>query len=158
MNIMKQSDHDIKRLHRLIERYFDATATSVEEAELRRRLTDTSLTSPEIEEARAVMGFFVAGRSRKKASRRYHLPAGWQRAAAAVAIAAVCGIAMLKMPGRDADMADRCVAYVGSTEVTDNRMVLAMMRSELNDLGEASAEVHNDIGGQLSIFANELSL
>lgn len=154
---MKQSKPDIKRLHQLIERYFDATATSAEEAELLRDLADPTLTSPEIEEARAVIGFFAVERSRKT-TRRRHLPAGWQRAAAAVAIAAVCGVALFTMPGRDTKQPDRCVAYVGDTEVTDSRMVMAMMRSDLSDLGEASADVRDDFGDQLSIFATELSL
>ena len=152
---MKQSSPDIKRLHTLIVRYFDATATEDEEAELRRGLADTSLSSPEIEVARAVLGFFV---TESRLPRRSRQQSVWFRIAAAIALAAVCGTVLLNSGGNDRTDNDRCVAYIGDTEITDNHKVMAMMRSELNDFGEASADMRDDIDDQLSILAAELSL
>ena len=104
---MKQSSPDIKRLHTLIVRYFDATATEDEEAELRRGLADTSLSSPEIEEARAVLGFFV---TESRLPRRSRQQSVWFRIAAAIALAAVCGTVLLNSGGNDRTDNDRCVA------------------------------------------------
>lgn len=154
--IMKQTSPDINRLHELIDRYFDATATEAEEAELLRGLADPTLTSPRIEEARAVAGFFAVERSHR--SRQRIRTPRWPKMAAAIAAAAVCGTALLTLPNHENSEPDRCVAYVGGTEITDSREVLAIMRSNLDDLGEASADVRSDIDAQLSIFATELSL
>lgn len=154
---MNQTTPDINRLHELIERYFDATATEAEEAEMRRGLADMSLNSPRIDEARAVAGFFAVERGRRKAAERRQT-VRWPRIAAAIAVAAICGAALLTLPRHSGSEADRCVAYVGGSEITDSREVLAIMRSNLDDLGAASDAVRDDVDSQLSILATELSL
>lgn len=155
---MKQTSPDINRLHELIERYFDATATEAEEAEMRRGLADMSLNSPRIDEARAVTGFFAVERQRQRRAAAPRQTVHWPRIAAAIAVAAVCGAALLTIPRHSDAEPDRCVAYVGDTEITDSQEVLAIMRSNLDELGEASADMRDDVNSQLSILATELSL
>ena len=148
---MKQNKTDIKRLNQLIDRYFDATATEAEERELRLTLASTPLSSEKIDEARAVMGYFAASRKAEvnKASRR----GSWFRAAAAIAVAAVCGTAILTYRPND-KVTDLCVAYIGETEITDSHAVLSMMRSDLAEIGEASQSVQTDVASQLSTLFN----
>ena len=148
---MKSNKTDIKRLDQLIDRYFDATATEAEERELRLTLATTPLSSEKIDEARAVMGYFAVSRKNQvdSASRG----GSWLRAAAAIAVAAVCGTALLTYHPGD-KVADQCVAYIGETEITDSHAVLAMMRSDLAEIGEASQSVQTDVASQLSTLFN----
>ena len=148
---MKSNKTDIKRLNQLIDRYFDATATEAEERELRLTLATTPLSSEKIDEARAVMGYFAAGRS--VGATRSRSKSQWLRAAAAIAVAAVCGTALLTYHPGD-KVADQCVAYIGETEITDSHAVLAMMRSDLAEIGEASQSVQTDVASQLSTLFN----
>ncbi len=145
---MKTKETDINYLYRLIERYFDATASEGEERELRRLLASTRLESPEIEQARAVLGFYAAGRT-PRVRRRLRLPAA---AAAAVVVVAGIGAAALFGPWRAGGQANQCVAYVGSTEITDSHRVMAMMQSELAEMSRASESVRADVASELSIL------
>lgn len=148
---MKSDKSDIKRIHQLIDRYFDATATDAEERELRLTLATTPLSSEKIDEARAVMGYFAA--TRNVAAKKPAIGASWLRVAAAIAVAVVCGTALLTYQPGD-KVADRCVAYIGETEITDSHVVLAMMRSELSEIGEASQSVQTEVASQLSTLFN----
>lgn len=114
-------------LHKLIELYFDGTATSEQERELRALLARSNDRSPEAEEARALLSFFSMARDmdaqihdlqphdarqaapdtrlatprsvtvRQKASRRYLRPLR-TAVAAAVAIAFLIGGALMWFP------------------------------------------------------------
>lgn len=147
---MKPNETDIKRLNQLIDRYFDATATEAEERELRLTLATTPLSSEKIDEVRAVMGYFAL--SRKAQARNTSKGVSWLRAAA-IAVAAACGTALLTYHPGD-KVADQCVAYIGETEITDSHEVLAMMRSDLAEIGEASQSIQTDVASQLSTLFN----
>ena len=147
---MKTNESDIKYLHRLIRRYFDATASDVEERRLRRLLAETRLESPEIEQVRAVMGFYAVGRKTSPRRRSLRLPAA-ATAAAAAAVVAVCVGANALFGPAGAD-ANQCVAYVGKTEITDSRSVMAMMQNELAEMSRASASVRADVASELSLI------
>ncbi len=147
-----QLHQDPGRISLLISRYFDATATEAEEAELRRALANTTLSSPEIDSARAVMGFYAASRRRQcRRSGSLHLRA----AAAAIAVAAVCGVALL---AHFDSIDNRCIAYIGGKPTTDTDRVLAMMQTDLSTIADASQSLHDDIDSQLSSIAAALSL
>lgn len=148
---MKSNKSDINRMHRLIDRYFDATATEAEERELRMSLASTALSSEKIDEARAVMGYFAIGRSIK--APKSNRGGAWLRAAATVAVAAVCGIALLTFRP-DGKAVNRCVAYIDGTEITDSHAVLAIMRSDLAEIGAASQSLQTDVSSQLSTLFN----
>lgn len=150
---MKPNEIDIRYLHGLIDRYFDATASEAEERELRRLLVSTRLQSPEIEQARAVMGFYAVGRKAEpRRRRRLHLPTAATAAAAAAVVAVCVGANALFGPSGATGDANQCVAYVGQTEITDSRRVMAMMQNELAEMGRASESVRADVASELSLI------
>ena len=150
--LMKPTESDIRRIDLLIDRYFEAEATEAEERELRLALAATKCRSAKIDEARAVLGYLAIGRNEARRPRIFTLP--HVAAAAAVAAAAVCAAVALPLMQRADSDADRCVAYVGRTEITDSRRVLQMMHSDLALMGEASQSLESDVTSQLSTLFN----
>ena len=148
---MKPTESDIRRIDLLIDRYFEAEATEAEERELRLALAATKCRSAKIDEARAVLGYLAIGRNEARRRRIFTLP---RVAAAAAAVAAVCAAVALPLMQRADSGADRCVAYVGRTEITDSRRVLQMMHSDLALMGEASQSLESDVASQLSTLFN----
>ena len=148
---MKPTESDIRRIDLLIDRYFEAKTTEAEERELRLALAATKCRSAKIDEARAVLGYLAIGRNEARRRRIFTLP---RVAAAAAAVAAVCAAVALPLMQRADSGADRCVAYVGRTEITDSRRVLQMMHSDLALMGEASQSLESDVASQLSTLFN----
>ena len=148
--LMKPTESDIRRIDLLIDRYFEAETTEAEERELRLALAATKCRSAKIDEARAVLGYLAVGRNEARRRRIFTLP----RVAAAAAVAAVCTAVALPLMQRADSGADRCVAYVGRTEITDSRRVLQMMHSDLALMGEASQSLESDVASQLSTLFN----
>lgn len=151
---MKQNN-DIRQIHQLIERYFDATTTEAEERQLRHLLATTKFLTPEIEQARAVIGFYAASKeiNQKKRKRTINLP----RIAAAVVIAAVSATAAtLFFSGNETE--NRCIAYVGGVEITDQDHVLSIMHEDLQLFEDAADNIEADLDNELSILAGELTL
>lgn len=146
---------NIERAKLLIERYFDATASEAEERELRLLLTSPPLSevsSPELDEARAVMGYFAVGKPAKaRARRRSYRPA----MAAAVTLAIVSAVAIPLLTHSGSVTENRCIAYVGHQEITDNARVLDMMNSDLAVLGDVSETMESDFEKQLSALGDE---
>lgn len=153
---MKKNEQDINRLHNLIDRYFDATSTEAEEHEMLKGLADMSLSTPKINEARAVTGFFAVEREMRYSHKGHYN--GVARVAAAIAVAAIGCIAIFTPQKYESDRSNVCIAYIGDTKVTDNETVLSIMRNELDDLEEASSSMQADIEAQLSTLATEFSL
>lgn len=147
--LMKPTESDIRRIDLLIDRYFEAEATEAEERELRLALAATKCRSAKIDEARAVLGYLAIGRNEARRRRIFTLPR-----VAAAAVAAVCAAVALPLMQRADSGADRCVAYVGRTEITDSRRVLQMMQSDLALMGEASQSLESDVASQLSTLFN----
>lgn len=148
--LMKPTESDIRRIDLLIDRYFEAETTEAEERELRLALAATKCRSAKIDEARAVLGYLAIGRNEARRRRIFTLP----HVAAAAAVAAVCAAVALPLMQRADSGADRCVAYVGRTEITDSRRVLQMMHSDLALMGEASQSLESDVTSQLSTLFN----
>lgn len=147
---MKSKSNDLGHIHRLIDLYFDANATEHEEKELRALLATTPLHSAKIDEARAVMGYFAAGRrALHKKSRNNSI---WLRAAT-VALVVAFGVAVLTIHPADRTT-NSCVAYVGQTEITDNAKVLEMMRSDIAEIRKASQSVKAEVASQISTLFN----
>lgn len=152
----QQNQFEIKRLHELIDRYFDATATEAEERELYEALASTELSSDQIDEARAVAGFFACGRNKRRKANKRRV---WLSAAASVAVAAVCGAAIFAAgPSSDSSSSNRCIAYIGNEEITDTHTVLAMMQNDLADINAATCSLRTDAQTELAAIAKELSL
>lgn len=138
-----------EQLHRLIERYFNADTTVDEEQTLRTELATSSLNSPVIDEARAVMGFsLVQPAEIKHAAKRYP----WMRAAASIAILATIAIAGSHISNRNTPA--ECFAYVDGEKITDKSTVLNMMFEGLSNVADAAAESQEQA---LSSFENLVS-
>ena len=149
---------EIRRLHSLIDRYFDATATEDEERELMKALASTDLSTEKIEEARAVAGFYAVGRAKERRRMKPASHRNWQRAAASVAVALVCGAAILFFSGHSDVSPDRCIAYIGEETITDSQMVLAMMQSDLDEINEVTQSLRADANAEISSFSDMFSL
>lgn len=149
---MENITYNLEQLESLIDRYFDATASEAEEKLLRKALVSTKLSSPKIDEARAVMGFFSIERQMQKQPVVSH--SGPYRVAATIAISLICAATLFFSRNRTENI---CIAYIGQNEITNSNEVLSMFQQELDALSEANIEVRTDLGSQLSTLANELS-
>ena len=123
----------------LVERYFEADTTPEEELALREFLARTD--DPAFDEARAVLGYFSAQRSRRAARAGARRLSGLLAAAAALAIAAVLGHALFSREP------DTCVMYAYGEENTDTQYVLDDVNNTLTMLfGECQGP---DVAAQL---------
>lgn len=148
---MKQNE-DIQRINDLIDRYFDATTSLDEERELRRLLAATSVRSPKIDEARAVMGLMVVER---KLSRRY-LKMPWRFVAgiaASVAVVLALGVGILSDGSEGHGYDNQCVAYTGASEISNAADVMSLFDDQLRMIDDAATALETDIAGQLSVIA-----
>lgn len=144
----------LQYIEQLIDLYFDGLTDKAQEAELRRLLADTALTSDKIEQARAVLGYFAAARAvnrpaRHKATRI--LPR--LRAidvAASVAIIAAFALAFINLTGRDDS--SRCMAYANDIVIRDNVEVMGIMNEDLSVIREASADFQNEVLDQIGLL------
>lgn len=110
----------------LIERYFEAETTSEEERALRGFLASTD--DPAFDEARAVLGYFSAQRSRRAARGRVRKLTGLLAAAAGIALVAFLGHALI--PRTD----DTCIIYAYGEKNTDAQIVLEDVNNTLTTL------------------------
>lgn len=145
-------------LHTLIERYFNAETSVEEERMLRHELQRIPVhTDPLADEARAVMGFPLAGKATSgkhtKKLRLSPLPA-WRNAAAMIAAAAVTGSIMFGVMRQNNG---ECVAYLNGQRISDRDAVMEMMLADLNDMGEASSDMQADIAASLSEMADAIN-
>lgn len=121
-------------LERLIDRYFDGETTVSEEQELKSSLASCPWNSEKIDEARFTMGYFVAHDQQKRQSfgtnrRRF------MGIAASIAIILGIGGFFLMQQQRSDDM---CIAYVNGKTINDDEAVMAIVRSDLNNLADVS--------------------
>lgn len=119
---------------RLVERYFDATATDDEERALRRFLASLAGAHPRYDGVRAVMGYLVTARRRHEAATpvrpqaRRTFGTRLRHAAAAAAVLAVLGGAAGVVHWRVQNV---CVAYAGGRRLTDREDVMQQARASL---------------------------
>lgn len=134
----------------LVEHYFDGATSLSEEARLRMLLADPRLDGPELDEARAVMGYALTSSSfavRRKIS--------WAAVSGIAAAIAVGATIVFGLVGKDPypEMRPQCVAYVGGREVNDRDAVMAMVNEDLSDFSEALADANEQIATELAEFA-----
>ncbi len=125
---------DKAELEKLIGRYFDGETTVQEEHQLRQCLADCRWNSELIDEARFAMGFFAIDaqeRSRGRNRRSHHITG---IAASIALLIGVGAFALWHQHVRD----NMCVAYVDGSVVNDDDEVMALIRQDLNTMGEAS--------------------
>lgn len=155
---------NITETRRLVDRYFAGETTLDEERRLRQLLADPSIDTAEADEARAVMGLFVAER------RQQHRPVATTRLTTrrfATAISAAAAIAVVAMLAprllTSADSQQQCIAYIGNTTVSDRDAVMSSVALDLHDLAAAGESLtdgvlddFNDLAGALNNIKNPL--
>lgn len=142
MNIKQK--RTVQEWEELVERYFDALTTDLEERELKHFLCSPESADDVFDEARAVMGFLKVGqtmhRKRKTSSVNY-----WK--VAAVMIGVVLGAGLWNMWDR---MQNVCEVYIYGEKCTEVAMVMSQMQHSLEKVNYSEEE--NKVETQLSDF------
>lgn len=118
--------------HEMVERYFDARTTEVEEARLKAFLLTEEGAAPEYDEVRAVMGVAaVIRRGEQKTKGRAAAPRKslrhWQTVAASCLLCLTLGVSVYSYRRHNPD----CIAYIDGRRVTDREIVLREMEMTL---------------------------
>lgn len=139
-------------LERLIGRYFNGETSVQEEQLLRETLAHCPWSSEAIDDSRMVVGYFAAHcreqkRTFKKISRR-------QMIGIAASTALIIGVGILALWHPSVENNSMCVAYVNGKTVNNDETVMAMIESDLNEMGDASM----GITAQLSSMSEAIEL
>lgn len=128
---MKTTETDI-----LIQRYFDATATAVEEKRLRAILADPATErTPAVEEARAVMGYTAVASAvirPRRSSRRW--------VAAASVAASVAVVMLIGWHSLSAVDDNTAVIYANGRVIHSTEQAIDIMTAQLGAIGEAAKD------------------
>ncbi|MCM1503782.1 MAG: hypothetical protein NC127_01100 [Muribaculum sp.] len=139
-----------EELDELIECYFDCTLSEDDELSLRKVLSVTSLDSPSIREAKAVMGYGVALKAKMSAkSKDRNWRTKWFRitgVAGAVAILLSIGAYM----HHESTDEDYCVAYVNGQRINNQEAIMQMMKVDLLTMQAGSESVAGNIDSDFS--------
>lgn len=145
-----------KEALQLTERYFAGETSLEDERKLRQLLAMPELEGDSLDEARAVLGFAAVSPLAKPGKGS---SSSWRvamKVAASVALLFAIGVSFYAVSdseyiGRDS------VAYVDGERIDNPVLVAEIMHSELSLLGEATAEVREDISSELSEFSKVLN-
>lgn len=137
-------------LEQLIGRYFNGETTVQEEQTLRDVLADCPWKSDTIDEARFTMGYFAAYSQQQHKARKgnNHHVIG---IAASIAILLSVGAFTLWHQNQTDDV---CIAYVNGKTVNNEKEVLTLMMSDLNDVGNAT----QNLADQLSSLGEDIEI
>lgn len=133
---MNRNDINDRQLLKQIKRYFDGSLSDAEEELLRRRVAETGLRDPVVDEARALMGFRKPAQRAESRGKSVRIIVG---IAASVAVALTVGINMLRSPLDSVD--STCIAYFNGQRITDETAVLDILAADLAQFDEASREM-----------------
>ena len=139
---MRKKTINNDNLLQLIDRYFDGATSIEEERRLRAALASTDLSSPAIDDARAVMGVFAAARRIAPARRRL-----WPRIAVAAASLAMLIGATLWFRPASSDSIN--FALIGSQRIDDFTEIESMMHADLSCIADARSQVDASIAAEL---------
>lgn len=141
----------------LINEYFEGRTSIAQENELRNILAATGDSSPEVAEAKAVMGVFAAARAAIPASTRRRRLSIRPLASAVAAIAILLACAAVLTTGVP-DFADDnlCYASVGNIRIDDPEIIRQMMISDLRLMSEASEHVSSEVDDQFRLVGQVL--
>ena len=124
-------------LEQLISRYFDGETSIKEEQELRQCLADSPWSSELIDDARFTMGYFAAHVQEQQSSRKAIRSSFFRitSIAASIAVLLAIGGGILWHSQQPKDV---CIAYVNGKTIQNEKEVLKLMASDLNDIDNAS--------------------
>ena len=127
MNI--KQNRTIQEWEELVERYFDALTTDVEEQELKSFLLSSEAVGEVFDEAKAVMGFLEVGRTLHQQKSSHPIKHYW------TAVAMVCAIVGSATIWSVWDrMQNVCEAYIYGTKCTEVAMVMSQMQHSLDNV------------------------
>ena len=129
----------------LVERYFDAFTTDVEEQELRNFLGSPEAVGTVFDEARAVMGFLKVGQTLHTKTQNHRSVNYWK--VAAIFFGMILGGTTLWNTWYK--MQNVCEAYVYGTKYTEVAMVMSQMHHSLDKMNEVKEDI---VEAQLSDF------
>lgn len=139
-------------IHLLIERYFAGETSLEEERLLKRMLASTSESSPDVEEAGAVMGFIVAdGRRHGEGMPRRRWYLGAVEVAAAVAAVIGVGWGVARFAGSAPDVSEM-LAYSGGERVDNPDDILRMVNEDFSCMIDANEYVSGSVSSDMDIF------
>ena len=146
---------NIDQLHNLIERYFDAATSLDEERQLKQELANTRLSSPLIDEARAVLGYSLSRPTVMvtRPVRRFRASIIRIAVAASIVIAALIPVSIAIGNGSDKN---NCTSYalVDGNKITDNETIDEMMRRNLNMIANANADMISNAKSSITNLIN----
>lgn len=140
-------------LEGLIDRYFDGATTEEEEQLLRIELAHTTYSSPNIEEAQAVLGMFAIGAKQHNGPVSTS-PQHWIAYVASIAIILGIGVTWSAI---NYHHNNRCYAYVGNVKISDSDQVMELMESDLQSIHSASIDANAQFNDDLSDMAEMMN-
>ena len=143
MNI--KQNRTIQEWEELVERYFDALTTDVEEQELKSFLLSSEAVGEVFDEVKAVMGFLKVGQSLHQKKSSHTIKHYWKTAAI---VCAIVGSATLWSVWNR--MQNVCEAYIYGTKCTEVAMVMSQMKHSLDKVNYPAE--NNIVETQLSDF------
>lgn len=138
----------MKQINEYIDRYFEGTLSEAEELKLKAFLTSPEGQASEYDEARAVMGYFAAGRSLSRKDEDEYSRRGIRRHGSVwlrVAVAAVCAGIFITLGLNVYNKENICVSYVGGQKVTDKEVVMNDVDNILADLFSGGTDVDEQL-------------
>ncbi len=120
----------------LIDRWFEGETSELEEETLKRFLASDAASDPCYDEAKAVTGFFAAGRQRR---RKAHGRARILGLVSAAAVAAVLVTAGIMRTG------STCVMWEDGEMITDRDEIIASAENSLTDIFSAGADAEEEL-------------
>ena len=140
-------------LEQLIECYFDGMTTVEQEAALREALAQCPWQSETINEAKAVMGYFVAHSQRSRRATLHQSRLRIAGIAATIAlIIAIGGYHLWQNHGQTPE--NVCIAYVNCKVLDNDEEVMALIEQDLNNINAAS----QGMAAQLSSLGDAIEL
>lgn len=150
-------DKTIEQIHQLIDAYFDARTTIEEETLLKQILANVDVTTPKIQEARAVLGLFAYKRKSVKGKNKKKIALRFKKILKYAAIIAVCSVVGITVTNKIIENeSTKNIAWIGGEVVTDEDVTLKLLNEQLQDVATANentfdmvAENFNDVSDAL---------
>lgn len=154
---MVNDKNNLRYLLQEIDRYFDCLLTDEEENELRKKLAATELTHPDIDEAKALMGFRVPERIRERKTGSLVKKFGYKRVKYTAIIAAV--VALVSVTGyviqlNNSFISGNCLAFVNGKCIRDEDAVMEIIFQNISELEQATDEMRVDFLNELDDLAS----
>ncbi|MDE6669274.1 MAG: hypothetical protein K2K26_06300 [Muribaculaceae bacterium] len=154
---MVNDKNNLRYLLQEIDRYFDCLLTDEEENELRKKLATTKLTHRAIDEAKALMGFRLPEKIRKRKADSLGKKFSYKRvryAAVIAAVAALISLTVCVFQLNSSFVAGNCLAFVNGKCIRDEDAVMEIIFQNISELEQATDEMRVDFLDELDDLAS----